>query len=207
MEHNRKEIRRALLICVPYVVIIFFLENIDKFLYTIHSRMGNPLLVLYMFIATIIIFALLIHTVLDFKNNYKDAGVAAAIPMFIYLIALGNSFWSPLRISSEIFMPKIVYRAYRMEQYGHAQMKLRANGGVDIRYPGPFGMADWEYGHWSRRVDTFYLDYYKGLDTIAAKPDTLILAADGLLKPLGIPDDTLNLYKDRFFRIGQKKKK
>ena len=207
MEHNKREIRRALIVCVPYFVIIFFLENIDKFLYSLHSRLGNPLLVMYMVIATMIIFALLIYSALDFKNSYKESGMKAALPMFLYFISLSNSFWSPLRISSEVFRPKIVHRAYRQEQYGHAQMKMRENGGLDIRYPGPFGMADWEYGHWSGRGDTFYLVYDKGLDTIAAKPDTLLLAADGLLKPLGIPDDTLNIYRDRFFRIGIKKKK
>lgn len=207
MERNKKEIRRALLICVPYLLIIFFLENIDKLLYFLHSRLGNPLLVLYMFIATVIIIILFIYAAIDFKKNYRESGASAVIPLLLYLISLCNSFWSPLRVSADIFQPKIVHRAYRKEQYGHAQMKMRVNGGLDIRYPGPFGMADWEYGHWSGRGDTFFLNYDKGSDTLAAKPDTLILASDGLLKPLGIPEDTLKIYEDRFFRIGLKKKK
>lgn len=206
MEQNRKEIRRALIMCVPYLLIIFFLENIDKFLYSVHSRLGNPLLVLYMLISTVIIFALLINGILSFKDNYKEAGRSVFLPLFMYAIALINSFWSPLRVSSEIFQPRIVHRAYRLEHYGHAQMKMRENGSLNIRYPGPFGMADWEYGRWSGRGDTFYLHYDQGADSTLAKPDTLILTSDGLLKPLGIPDDTLNMYKNRFFRIQKKRK-
>jgi hypothetical protein len=207
MEHGRKEIRRAFIICVPYVIIIFFLDNLDKLLYTIHSRMGNPLLVLYMFLATVIILALLIHTVIDFRSNYKESGYSAVLPLVIYLIALANSFWSPLRVSSEIFQSKIVHRAFRKDHYGHAQMKMKENGNLDIRYPGPFGMADWEYGHWSRREDTFYLRYDRGRDTVDTKPDTLILAADGLMVPLGIPQDTLKIYQDHFFKMTVRKKK
>jgi hypothetical protein len=154
-----------------------------------------------MIIATVIIFALLIHSVLEFKEVYKESGIKAALPLLIYIIALANSFWSPLRISSDIFRSRIVYRAYRREQYGHAQIKMREGGAMDIRYPGPFGMADWEYGQWRLVVDTFYLTYDKPADTIASKPDTLIRTSGGLLKPLGIPDDTFQLYKDKFFRI------
>jgi hypothetical protein len=154
-----------------------------------------------MFLATVIILALLIRAILDLKNDYKAVGYRAYLPIIIYSIALLNSFWSPLRISSEIFQHKIVHRAFRKEHYGHAQMKMREDGKIDIRYPGPFGMADWEYGRWSGRGDTFYLDYDRGSDTIATRPDTLVMARDGLLAPLGIPADTLRLYQDRFFRM------
>jgi hypothetical protein len=206
MDHIRKEIKRALLVCVPYFVIIFFLDDLDKLLYSIHSRMGNPLLVVYMFLATVIIFALLIHTVVDLRENYKSSGYMAIVPLMIYLVALANSFWSPLRISSDIFHSKIVHRAFRREQYGHAKMRLRENGSMDICYPGPFGMSDWEYGQWRKSGDTFYLHYDRGRDTIDAKPDTLILS-DGLLTPVGIPGDTLNIYRNHFFKMAISRKK
>lgn len=206
MDHIRKEIRRALLISVPYFVIIFFLDDLDKLMYSIHSRLGNPLLVVYMFVATVIIFTLLIHTVVDLRENYKSSGYMAIVPIMIYLIALANSFWSPLRISSDIFHSKIEYRAFRREKYGHDKMRLRENGNMDICYPGPFGMSDWEYGKWSKRGDTFYLHYDRGIDTIDAKPDTLILS-DCILTPVGIPMDTLNIYRDRFFRMAISRKK
>jgi hypothetical protein len=201
MDENKKELRRALLLCGPYVLIVFFLDDLDKLLYTIHSRLGNPLLALYVIVATVIIFALFIHTLLDLTENYKASGYMALLPMIIYLFSLTNSFWSPLRISSEIFHSKIVYRAFRREKYGHAQLKMRQNGCLDIRYPGPFGMSDWEYGKWKKEGDTFFLHYDRALDSIFVKPDTLTLASDGLLTPIGIPDDTLKLYKDLFFRM------
>jgi hypothetical protein len=207
MEQDRKEIRRALLVCIPYLVIIFFLDNIDKLLYSIHSRLGNPLLVLYMFIATVIIIALLIHAAMDIREHYRVSGYIAVIPLLIYIVAIINSFWSPVRISSEMFQSRIVHRAFRREHLGHAQMKMRENGNLDIRYPGPFGISDWEYGHWSRAGDIFYLHYDRGIDTIPAKPDTLTLAPDGLLIPIGIPADTLSIYKDRFFRMVLSRKK
>jgi hypothetical protein len=65
-------------------------------------------------------------------------------------------------------------------------------------------MSDWEYGKWGRRADTFYINYDQNADV---KPDTLILAADGLLTPIGIPDDTLKLYRDRFFRMPVSRRK
>ena len=207
MDHHKKEIRRALLVCVPYLVIVFFLDNIDKFLYTIHSRFGNPLMVLYLFVATVIIIALLIHVVMEIRTSYATAGYIALLPVIIYLIALVNSFWSPIRISSEMFQSRIVHRAFRREHYGHAQLKMRENGNLDIRYPGPFGMSDWEYGHWTGRGDTLYLNYDRGIDTMDVKPDTLIIAADGLMAPIGIPADTLTIYKDRFFKMPLKKMK
>jgi hypothetical protein len=206
MDHIRKEIRRALLVCVPYFLIIFFLDDLDKFLFSIHSRLGNPLLVVYMFLATVIIFALLIHSFADLKENYKASGYKAMVPMMIYLISMLNSFWSPLRISSEIFHSKIVYSAFRREKYGHAKMKLRKNGSMDICYPAQFWMSDWEYGKWNKRGDTFFLNYDKGRDTAYVKPDTLILS-DGLLTPIGIPSDTLKIYKDLFFRMPIVRKK
>jgi hypothetical protein len=203
---NRKEIRRAFLVCAPYLIIIFFLNDIDKLLYFIHSRLGNPLLVIYMFIATVIIFALFIHTIMEFRESFKVARFNAAVPVIMYLIALVNSFWSPLRISSEDFESKIIHRAYRREHYGHSLIKMRENGNMDIRYPGPLGMSDWEYGHWSSRGDTFYLIYDRYNDTIISKPDTLIVASDGLMVPLGIPADTLKVYKDGLFRLSIAKK-
>ena len=207
MEHVKKEIRRALIICVPYIVVIFFLDDLDKLLYTIHSRFGNPLLVVYMFTVTVMILVFLIYTVIDFRANYKSSGSRAAVPIIIYIIALCNSFWSPLRISSAVFQSKILYEAFRKEKYGHARMKLKENGSLSIRYPGPFGMSDWEYGHWIKNNDTFYLTYDKGFDTIASKPDSLIMATDGLLIPVGIPADTLKVYRDIFFKIPVKGQK
>jgi len=207
IEHTRKEIRRALLTCVPYFLIVFFLDDIDKVLYTIHSRFSNPLIVLYLLIASVIILSLILHECIDMRANYKASGYMAIIPFVIYLTAILNSFWSPLRISSDIFKSPIVYKAYRRSHYGHDQIRLRQNGNMDIRYPGILGISDWEYGHWSGRGDTFYLDYDRVSDTVYAKPDTLILASDGLLAPLGIPGDTLTLYKDQFFRIPVTKSK
>ena len=207
MDQNDKEIRRAFITCVPYFIVIFFLDDIDSFLYTIHSRLGNPLLVLYMVIATVIIIALLIHTIIDFPANYKTDKYKAIIPPVIYTIAVINSFWSPLRISSEIFHSKVIYQAYRKDQYGHTMMRIKENGTMSIRYPGPFGMADWEYGKCRVVGDTFYLNYEKGLDTADVKPDTLIRATDGLLVPIGIPKDTIELYKSQLFRMIVTKKK
>ena len=201
MDHNDKEIRRAFITCVPYFIIIFFLDDIDRFLNHIHSRLGNPLVALYMLIATVIIIALFIHTLIDFPGNYKTDRYRAFIPPIIYLIALINSFWSPLRISSEIFQAKIIYQAYRKDQYGPTMMKVRENGNMSIRYPGPFGMADWEYGKCIVKGDTFYLSYDKGIDTAIVKPDTLVLMSDGMLIPLGLPKDTIELYKKQFFRM------
>jgi len=201
MDKIRQETRRALLVCVPYFFIIFFLDDLDKFLHAVHSRLGNPLLVVYMFIATVIILALLIHSIIDLSENYKTSGYRAAAPLMIYLVSLLNSFWSPLRISSDIFHSKIVYRAYRREKYGHDKMKLRQDGSMDINYPEQFWMSDWEYGKWSQKGDTFYLHYDSSNDTIDVKPDTLIEAPDGLLFPIGIPDDTLKIYRDHFFRM------
>ncbi len=201
MDHIRKEIRRALLICVPYIVIVFFLDDLDKMFYRLHSRLANPLLVLYLLIATVIIFALLIHEVIDVKKNYATYGKRTLLPLVIYLIALVNSFWSPLRISSEVFKSKIIYRAYRRSHFGHDLLKMHANGKLDIRYPGMFGLTDWEYGMWTQKGDTFYLKYEKGWDTILAKPDTLVRSADGTLIPAGIPPDTLSQYRSRFFRM------
>jgi hypothetical protein len=155
----------------------------------------------------VIIIALLIHAAIDLKENYKSSGLISILPMVIYAVALINSFWSPVRISSEIFHSKIVHQAFRKQRFGHDIMKMRADGSMDIRYPGFLGLTDWEYGHWSGRGDTFYLEYDRGRDTIAAKPDTLILAADGLLTPIGIPDDTLKIYRDRFFRMPANRKK
>jgi len=202
----RKEIRRALLVCLPYFVIVFFLDDLNRLFFTIHSRLGNPLLVVYMYIATVIIIALFIHTLIDLRDNYKNFGFKANLAMLIYLISLVNSFWSPLRISSDIFHSKIEFRAFRREKYGHDKMKLRENGTMDISYPGPFGMAGWEYGKWSKRGDTFYLNYDKNIDTVYVKPDTLIIS-EGLMTPIGIPVDTLNRYKDRFFRMAISSKK
>jgi hypothetical protein len=200
MDHSRREIRRALLVCIPYLIIIFFLDDLDKLLYAIHSGLGNPLLVVYMFLATVIILACFIHTIINLKRNYKESGYIAVAPMMIYLVALTNSFWSPLRISSDIFHTKIVYSAFRRDRDGYTKMRMRKNGNFDIRYQGPFGMAEWEYGKWSERGDTFYLNYDKDRDTGYLKPDTLILS-DGLLAPIGIPSDTLKKYKDGFFRM------
>jgi hypothetical protein len=207
VDNNRTEIRKALITCLPYFVIIFFLGDLDKLLSTIHSRFGHPLLVLYLFIATVIIIALFINDAIEIKGNYKTSGPMAVVPLSIYILALANSFWSPVRISSEVFHSKIVHQAFRKQKFGHDIMKMRMDGSMDIRYPGFLGMTDWEYGHWSGRGDTFYLDYDRGGDTAAAKPDTLILAADGLLTPIGIPDDTLKIYRDRFFRMPASKKK
>ena len=207
MDNTRTEIRKALITCLPYFVIIFFLGDLDKLLSTIHSRFGHPLLVLYLFIATVIIIALLIHAAMDLKGNYKSSGPMAVLPLAIYTVALVNSFWSPVRVSSEIFHSKIVYQAFRKQRFGHDIMKMRENGSMDIRYPGFLGLTDWEYGHWSGRGDTFYLDYDRGSDSAVAKPDTLIVAADGLLIPIGIPADTLKIYKDRFFRMSVSRKK
>ena len=165
------------------------------------------MLVLYLFIATVIIIALLIHAVIDIKENYKTVRPLAVVPLSIYILALANSFWSPMRISSEVFHSKIVHQAFRKQRFGHDIIKMRADGSMDIRYPGFLGMTDWEYGHWSGRGDTFYLNYDRGSDTVAPRPDTLLLAADGLLTPIGIPDDTLKIYRDRFFRIPVRKKK
>ena len=206
MTDIRKEIRRALLVCIPYFIIVFFLDDLDKLLFTLHSRLGNPLLVVYMFIATVIIIALFIHVIVDLRENYKAFGYKAILPVVIYLISLSNSFWSPLRISSDVFHSKIEYRAFRREKYGHDKMRLRGNGTMDISYPGPFGMADWEYGNWHKSGDTFFLNYDRGRDTTDIKPDTLILS-DGLMTPIGIPPDTLSIYKDRFFRMAVEKKK
>ena len=206
MIDNKKEIRRALLVCFPYFVIVFFQHDLDKFLYAIHSRMGNPLLVVYLFSATVIILALFIHTIVDLRENYKASGYKAIILVMIYLISLVNSFWSPLRVSSEIFHSKIVYNASRRGEFGHDMMRLRENGSMEIFYPAQFWMADWEYGKWFKRGDTFYLNYDRGIDTFAAKPDTLILS-EGLMTPIGIPTDTLNIYKDRFFRMAISRKK
>lgn len=207
MENIDKEIRKSLLICVPYLVIIFFLDDLDKFFYTIHSRLGNPLLVVYMFASTVVILSLLMHLVVAIKENYGSYGYKAMLPLLVCLIALVNSFWSPVRVSSEVFKNKLSYRAYRTDPGGHAQMKMRDNGNLEVRYPGPFGMADWEYGQWISRGDTFYLKYEKGMDTIAPKPDTLIKSSVGLLTPIGIPDDTLKIYKDRFFILARARKK
>ena len=202
----RKEVRRALLVCIPYFVIVFFLDDLDKLFFSIHSRMGDPLLVVYMYVATVIIIALFIHTLIDLRENYKSSGYKASLPLLIYLISLLNSFWSPVRISSDIFHSKIEYRAFRREKYGHDKMRLRENGTMDISYPGPFGMADWEYGKWSKRGDTFYLSYDKDRGTVDSKPDTLMLS-DGLMIPIGIPFDTLNMYRDGFFRMAISRKK
>ena len=68
-------------------------------------------------------------------------------------------------------------------------------------------MADWEYGKCRVVGDTFYLNYEKGLDTADVKPDTLIRATDGLLVPIGIPKDTIELYKSQLFRMIVTKKK
>lgn len=201
MEQHQKEIRRALLVCVPYLLIVFFLDDIDKFFYTIHSRLANPMLVLYMFIATVMILAFLMHVLVEIRESYRSIGIRALLPLGIYLFALTNSFWSPLRISGEIFKSQIIYKAFRNERYGHAQMRMRKDGRMDIRYPGPFGMSDWEYGHWSGRGDTFYLSYEPGMNTLVNKPDTLVRTDSGLLIPAGIPADTLAIYKDRFFKI------
>jgi hypothetical protein len=206
MDHIRKEIRRALLVCMPYFVIVFFQNDLDKFLYDIHSRFGHPLLVLYLFIATVIIFALFIHTVIDLRENYKASGYRAVILVMIYLLTMINFFWSPVRISSEVFHSKIVYNASRREKYGHDLMKLRENGSMEIFYPGQFWMADWEYGKWHKKGDTFYLNYEKARNASDPKPDTLIVS-DGLLTPVGIPTDTLNLYKNLFFRMYASRKK
>jgi len=207
MEQHQKEIRHALLVCVPYLLTVFFLDDIDKFFYTIHSRLGNPMLVLYMFIATIMILILLMHVLVEIRESYRTLGLKALLPLGIYLFALINSFWSPLRVSGEIFKSQIVYKAFRKERYGHAQMRMRKDGSIDIRYPGPFGMSDWEYGHWSGRGDTFYLSYEPGMDTLVNKPDTLLKTETGLLIPAGIPADTLAIYKDRFFMIPPAKAK
>lgn len=206
MNQNEKEIRRAFITCVPYFFIIFFLDDIDNLLFTIHSHFGNPLLVLYMTLATVIIIALFIHTLIDFSANFKTDRYQAFIPPVIYIIALINSFWSPLRVSSDIFHSKIKYQAYRKDKYGHAMMKIREDSSMSIRYPGPFGMADWEYGRCITKGDTFYLTYNKGIDTIQVKPDTLVLSTDGLLIPAGIPKDTIELYKKEFFRMMTTKK-
>jgi len=206
MDTNDKEIKRAFITCVPYILIIFFLDDIDRFLYYIHSHLGNPLIALYMLLATVIIIALFIHTLIDFPGNYKIDRYRAFIPPIIYIIAIINSFWSPLRISSETFQSKVIYQAFRKDKYGHTMMKIRENGNMSIRYPGPFGMADWEYGKCNVKGDTFYLSYDKGMDTADVKPDTMVLTAEGLLTPIGISKDTIELYKKQFFRMLSTKK-
>lgn len=206
MINIRKEIRRALLVCIPYFFIVFFQHDLDKFLYTIHSRMGNPLLVVYLLSATVIIFALFIHTAIGLRENYKASGYKAIILLMIYLISLINSFWSPLRVSSEIFHSKIVYNAGRRGEFGHDMMRLRENGCMEIFYPTQFWMADWEYGKWSKRGDTFFLSYDKGRDSAYIKPDTLIVSG-GIMMPIGIPHDTFKIYKNLFFKMLTSRKK
>jgi hypothetical protein len=206
-DSTAKEIRRALMTCVPYLIIVFFLDDLDKFLYFIHSRFGNPLIVLYLLIATIIIIALFIHEALGLRENYRTGGAIALLPVSIYLFALLNSFWSPVRISSEVFHSKVSYQAFRKQKYGYDKMKMRENGNMDISYKGPFGISDWEYGRWHMDGDTFYLYYDRGsADTTYVKPDTLVKYPDGMLTPVGIPADTLQVYKDRFFSLPVRRK-
>jgi len=206
MQQNTKEIRNALLGCVPYFLIIFFLDDLDRLLCSVHSHLGNLMLALYMIIGTVIILSMLIHSIKDFKSNCKEAGNKAIWPFVIYAIAILNSNWSPLRISSEIFHSKITHRAYRKSSHGYDNLKMHEDGKFDIRYQGPIGMSDWQYGIWHHRGDTFYLQYETGYDTAALKPDTLALTADGVLVPVGIPADTLTLYRQYFFRMRGKKK-
>jgi hypothetical protein len=204
MEHNKKEIKRALLTCVPYLIVVFFLDDLDRFFYLVHSRFGNTLVLLYLIVATVIILSLLIHEFIDFKQSYVIAGYWAVLPLAIYIIATIDSFWSPVHLSSNVFRSKTVYQAFRKAQNGHDQMRFRYNGSIDIRYTGIFGSAEWEYGHWKKNADTFYINYDGQAEV---KPDTLVLRKDGLLAPVGIPVDTLALYKDRFFRLPQRRKK
>jgi hypothetical protein len=204
MDTHQKDINTALLICVPYLIIVFFLDDLDKLFYLLHINLGNPLLVLYLFANSIVIITFLLNSILGLKTNVKTNGSRVLVPLLIYIIAVINSFWSPIRLSSEVFKSNIRYRAYRKEKYGHALMKLRQDGSMDIRYPALLGMSGWDYGRWSGRGDTFCIT----LDRSAGDSgtDTFLLSHDGTLAPLGVPQDTIEAYRSQLFKMAVDKK-
>jgi tryptophan-rich sensory protein len=208
MEEINKEMKRALLLCLPFLIVVFFLDNLDKFFASIHSTFGNPLLVLTLIIVTIIIIILFIDSAMLAWNGFREFGFKALAPFLICTIALANSQWSPLRISSENFASKIVHIAYMRDQYGHSILKMRENHHFEIRYPGPLAISDWEYGEWERRADTFYLHFNPARDPHNLSDhisDTMVL--DSIyLHPVLMSKDTFKLYKEYLFKMAGKNK-
>jgi uncharacterized integral membrane protein len=199
----RKEINRALVLCLPYLCIVFFRDDLDKWFSHMHSHTGNPMLVLYMTIATVLIGIFFMQNIVDAPGSYRSYGWIAMLPLIIYSLALAGSFWSPLNITSQIFRSRIVYRAYRQDRYGHALMKMRKDSSMDIRYPGPFGLSDWEYGRWSRGADTFYFRFDNGKAAIAADDmlsDTMVMSG-AILHPLHMPPDSIKAYRSYLFKM------
>ena len=207
MEEINKEIKRALLLCIPFLIIVFFLDNLDKLFSSIHSRLGNPLLVLTLIIISVIIIILFIDSVMLAWRSFSEFGFKSLLPLLICTIAIANSQWSPIRISSEAFASPIVNIAYMRDQYGHSILRMRANHHFEIRYPGPLAISDWEYGEWERRSDTFYLHFNPARDPHNLSDhisDTMILDSV-YLHPVLMPKDTFKIYKEYLLKIAKKK--
>ena len=207
MEEIDKEIKRALFICAPFVIIVFFLDDLDRLFTQIHSRLGNPLLVVVLFICTIIIVISLVDAAISAWHSYRMYGYITLVPLSIYIFALIDSQWSPFRFSSEAFAGKVTYRAYMRDQYGHTSLKMRENGKFEIRYPGPFAISDWQYGQWERRNDTFYLHFIPARDSHESTDhisDTMVLDSN-YLRPVKMTRDTFDVYKNYLLKFSQKK--
>ena len=86
-------------------------------------------------------------------------------------------------------------------------MKMRANGNLEIRYPGPFGLSDWEYGKWSKTGNTFSFTFDRGKEATNEDDmlsDTMVVYA-GILEPVNMPPDSVKTYKDYLFKLRSEK--
>ena len=87
MEDINKEINRALSLCVPFLLIVFFLDDLDKFFSSIHSRLGSPLLVLTVIILTILVLILFIDSAMMAWRSFRQFGWKTIVPLLICTFA------------------------------------------------------------------------------------------------------------------------
>lgn len=203
MEQLHKEMRRALILCLPYLSVVFFRDDLDRYFFELHSRVGNPLMVIYMFICSVLILVFLLQLLASVKLHFKEYGWKVAAPIFIYCMGLLNSFWSPVAMSSEAFKSPVEHRAQKKDHYGFAKINMRKNGRLEIRYPGPFGLSEWEYGLWRNYQHTYYFAFENSKDALAsdeALSDTLT-DLSGILVPLHMPADTAMVYSRYLFKL------
>ncbi len=151
---QKNRIRIAVATCVAYVLLLFFLHDINKYLN------GVFLLVAILLIA-ICFSVIVVNIVVEFYRIFRQRDSLSfqlAWPGIIYATTLFYSF-SPIHISSAPPERDIILLAFFKGTQNQAEIAFYEDHEFETHWTGVFGYSKYFYGTYQKVNDTFLLHY------------------------------------------------